>query len=247
MIRVLNSRRSIRKYSSQSVNDSLLNELFEAAGRASNTGNMQLYSVIVTRSEEGKNKLSPIHFNQPMIKNAPVVLTFCADFNRFTKWCEQRKAVPGYDNFHSFLTATIDALLFAQTFCVAAESKGLGICYLGTTTYNADKLVEVLNLPELVIPITTVALGYPESIPSVQQDRLPLDGIVHQETYHNYTEEDINRIYSYKEGLEDSRRFIEENHKETLAQIFTDIRYTKKDNEQISAMFQVLLERQGFK
>lgn len=247
MIRVLNSRRSIRKYSSQSVNDSLLNELFEAAGRASNTGNMQLYSVIVTRSEEGKNKLSPIHFNQPMIKNAPVVLTFCADFNRFTKWCEQRKAVPGYDNFHSFLTATIDALLFAQTFCVAAESKGLGICYLGTTTYNADKLVEVLNLPELVIPITTVALGYPESIPSMQQDRLPLDGIVHQETYHNYTEEDINRIYSYKEGLEDSRRFIEENHKETLAQIFTDIRYTKKDNEQISAMFQVLLERQGFK
>lgn len=247
MIRVLNSRRSIRKYSSQSVNDSLLNELFEAAGRASNTGNMQLYSVIVTRSEEGKNKLSPIHFNQPMIKNAPVVLTFCADFNRFTKWCEQRKAVPGYDNFHSFLTATIDALLFAQTFCVAAESKGLGICYLGTTIYNADKLVEVLNLPELVIPITTVALGYPESIPSMQQDRLPLDGIVHQETYHNYTEEDINRIYSYKEGLEDSRRFIEENHKETLAQIFTDIRYTKKDNEQISAMFQVLLERQGFK
>lgn len=247
MIRVLNSRRSIRKYSSQSVNDSLLNELFEAAGRASNTGNMQLYSVIVTRSEEGQNKLSPIHFNQPMIKNAPVVLTFCADFNRFTKWCEQRKAVPGYDNFHSFLTATIDALLFAQTFCVAAESKGLGICYLGTTTYNADKLVEVLNLPELVIPITTVALGYPESIPSMQQDRLPLDGIVHQETYHNYTEEDINRIYSYKEGLEDSRRFIEENHKETLAQIFTDIRYTKKDNEQISAMFQVLLERQGFK
>lgn len=247
MIGILNSRRSIRKYSSQSVNDSLLNQLFEAAGRASTTGNMQLYSVIVTRSEDGKDKLLPLHFNQSMVKNAPVILTFCADFNRFTKWCKQRNAVPGYDNFHSFLTATIDTLLFAQTFCVAAESKGLGICYLGTTTYNADKLVEVLNLPELVIPVATVTLGYPESIPPVQQDRLPLDGVIHQEMYHDYTEEAINHIYNYKEELEDSRRFIEENHKETLAQIFTDIRYTKKDNEQISAMFQDLLKKQGFK
>lgn len=246
MIRVLNERRSIRKYTDTPVEDALLNELTELASRASTTGNMQLYSVVVTRGEEEKRKLSPLHFNQPMITGAPVVLTFCADFNRFTKWCKQRKAVPGYDNFHSFLTATIDALLFAQTFCVAAESKGLGICYLGTVTYSADKISELFELPELVVPIATVTLGYPADIPVVQQDRLPVNAIIHYEKYHDYTSEDIDAIYQYKESLDESRRFIEINHKETLAQIFTDIRYTKKDNEQISLMFQDLLKKQGF-
>lgn len=115
----------------------MLNELLEVAFRASTTGNMQLYSVIVTRDEENKKKLAPAHFNQPTVTTAPVVLTFCADFNRFIKWCELRKAQHGYDNFQSFYTATIDALLVAQQFCTAAELCGLGICYLGTTTYNA--------------------------------------------------------------------------------------------------------------
>ena len=70
-----------------------------------------------------------------MVTEAPVLLTFCADFNRFNKWCLLNNAVPGYDNFLSFMTAAIDALLVAQTVCIAAEARGLGICYLGTTTY----------------------------------------------------------------------------------------------------------------
>ena len=89
-----------------------------------------------------------MHFNQNMITEAPVVLTFCADFNRFNKWCRLRNAEPGYDNFLSFMTAAIDALLVAQTVCIAAESKGLGICYLGTTTYNAHKIIDSVNAPE---------------------------------------------------------------------------------------------------
>ena len=79
-----------------------------------------------------------------MVIQAPLVLTFCADFNRFNKWCRQRKADPGYDNFLSFMTAAIDALLAAQNCALAAEAHGLGICYLGTTTYNADKIIEIL-------------------------------------------------------------------------------------------------------
>ena len=99
-----------------------------------------------------------------MVKQAPVVLTFCADFNRFNKWCRLRKAEPGYDNFLSFITAAIDALLVAQNVCVAAEDAGLGICYLGTTTYMADKIIEILDLPEGVVPVTTVTLGIPMNI-----------------------------------------------------------------------------------
>ena len=111
---ILLDRRTIRKYSSEPVDDKLLNELLLMGCRASTTGNMQVYSIIITRDEQKKKDLAPLHFNQKMITEAPVVLTFCADFNRFNKWCLQRNAEPGYDNFLSFMTATIDALLVAQ-------------------------------------------------------------------------------------------------------------------------------------
>ena len=142
-------RRTIRKYKNDQIPEKMLNELLEVAFRASTTGNMQLYSVIVTRDEENKKKLAPAHFNQPTVTTAPVVLTFCADFNRFIKWCELRKAQHGYDNFQSFYTATIDALLVAQQFCTAAELCGLGICYLGTTTYNAPMIIKRSTCPNL--------------------------------------------------------------------------------------------------
>lgn len=238
-------RKSIRKYQQKEVSKELLNELFEASFRASTVGNMQTYSVVVTREAEGKEKLSPAHFNQPMVKSAPVVLTFCIDLRRFSKWCEQRNAQPGYNNFEWFITGAVDALLAAQTFCVAAEKKGLGICYLGTTTYNPHVIVEALNLPELVFPITTVTVGWPAEDPE-QVDRLPIEGIVHEEFYHDYSPEDIDAIYAYKESLQENIKFIVENNKETLAQVFTDIRYTKDANEAMSKVLWDTMKKQGF-
>ena len=238
-------RKSIRKYQQIEVSKELLNELFEASFRASTVGNMQTYSVVVTREAEGKEKLSPAHFNQPMVKSAPVVLTFCIDLRRFSKWCEQRNAQPGYNNFEWFITGAVDALLAAQTFCVAAEKKGLGICYLGTTTYNPHVIVEALNLPELVFPITTVTVGWPAEDPE-QVDRLPIEGIVHEEFYHDYSPEDIDAIYAYKESLQENIKFIVENNKETLAQVFTDIRYTKDANEAMSKVLWDTMKKQGF-
>jgi len=120
---MLLNRRTIRKYSSEPVEDKLLNDLLQKACRASTTGNMQVYSVIITRDPSKKDELAPLHFNQSMVTEAPVVLTFCADFNRFNKWCRLRNAAPGYDNFLSFFTAAIDALLVAQTLCVALKLK----------------------------------------------------------------------------------------------------------------------------
>jgi nitroreductase len=238
-------RRTIRKYSSEGVSDSLLEEILEAGCRASTTGNMQVYSIIVTRDEEKKKALSPLHFGQKMVIGAPVVITFCADFNRFNKWCKLRNAQPGYDNFLSFVTAAIDALLVAQTVCVAAESKGLGICYLGTTTYMAHKIIEVLELPKGVVPVTTITLGWPAEKP-VQVDRLPLNAVVHNEVYHDYTPEMINDLYSKKEDRSDSKQFVAENSKESLAQVFTDVRYKKEDNVHFSKLFLQVLRDQGF-
>lgn len=242
---VLSDRRSIRKYSAKPVDDNLLNELLAMGCRASNTGNMQAYSIIITRDENIKAELAPSHFNQKMITEAPVVLTFCADFNRFNKWCHIRKADPGYDNFLSFMTASIDALLVAQTVCIAAESKGLGICYLGTTTYMAHQIIGTLKLPKGVVPVTTVTLGWPDEKPE-QTDRLPLEAVIHKETYHDYTNGNIEMYYKEKEERSDSKQFTEENSKETLAQVFTDVRYTKADNIGFSKMLLKVLNDQGF-
>jgi nitroreductase len=245
MLDTLMNRRTIRKYSEKEIDDVFLKEILNAGCRTSTTGNMQVYSIIITRSEAMKKALAPLHFNQKIVTEAPVLLTFCADFNRFSKWCIQRRAEPGYDNFLSFMTAAIDALLVAQTVCIAAESKGAGICYLGTTTYMAHKIIEVLKLPKGVVPVTTITLGWPAEIPE-QVDRLPVEAIVHNEVYSDYTEEEINRYYSEKETRPDSNQFIAENKKETLAQVFTDVRYKKTDNVYFSNSLLQVLKDQGF-
>lgn len=241
----INERRTIRKYKTDEVSDELINRLLTSATRAATMGNMQLYSVVVTRDEDVKRSLAPLHFNQPMVMSAPVVLTFCADFHRFTKWCQQRDADAGYDNLLSFLNAASDTLLLTQAFTTLAEAEGLGTCYLGTTIYQPQGIIDVLHLPRLVFPVATITVGWPDECPA-QTDRLPLDGIVHAESYHDYTHDDIERIYAYKESLEENRHFVAINHKENLAQVFTDCRYTRRDNEALSAVLLEALKKQGF-
>lgn len=241
----IKERRTIRKYTQKDVPNELLNELIETAAHAATMGNMQLYSVIVTKDPAMKESLSPLHFNQPMVKEAPVVLTFCADFNRFTAWCKERNADAGYDNILSFMNATADTLLFVQTFCTLAEKAGLGTCYLGTTVYNPQGIIDLFKLPKLVVPIATITVGWPAEAPK-QSDRLPLHAIAHSEYYHSYSTEDINNIYNEKESLEENKHFVAINHKENLAQVFTDCRYTRKDNESLSEGLLKVLKEQGF-
>ena len=239
------TRRTIRKYTQQDVSDELLNRLMNEAARTQTMGNLQLYSVVVTRSDEMKAKLSPAHFNQPMVKEAPVVLTICADFNRTSFWAKCRNAEPGYDNFLSYINAATDALLYTQTLCNLMDEEGLGYCYLGTTVYQPQQIIDTLQLPKLVMPVATLTVGWPDEEPA-QSDRLPLESFVHQETYQDYLGADIDTYYNYKENLEENKEFVKINNKETLAQIFTDIRYTRKDNEAMSQELIKTLVRQGF-
>lgn len=241
----LKDRKTIRKYSGKEVSRELLGQLIEEASHTPTMGNLQLYSVVVTRSKEGKEALAPAHFNQPMVTEAPVVLTICADYRRTTLWAEQRKAKPGYNNFLSFINATTDALLFTQSFCNLAEESGLGTCFLGTTVYQPQQIIDTLHLPKLVFPVATITLGWPDENPP-QSDRLPMEAIVHEESFKDYSTDDIDRMYAYKESLPENKHFVEINHKETLAQVFTDIRYTQKDCEAMSEGMLKALRKQGF-
>ncbi|MFO7616451.1 MAG: nitroreductase family protein [Bacteroidales bacterium] len=245
MLDTLLNHKSIRKFKPNPVEEEKLKLILEAASRASTTGNMQVYSIVVTTDEEIRKQIWASHFRQDMVLQAPVHLTFCADFNRFSKWCAQRGADPGYDNFLSFLTGAIDALLAAQNAALAAEEQGLGICYLGTVTWMAHRFIDILELPRLVIPVAAIVLGYPDEDPGLT-DRLPLEGIVHQEKYADYPPESIDQFYQPKEALPSTAELLKENGMDSLARIFTEKRYTRKDNRHFSRLFLEVLRNQGF-
>ena len=242
---LLNSHRSIRKYNGIDISDDVLNDILYSGIRSSNTGNMQLYSIVVTRDAVMKNELAPLHFNQAMVKDAPVLLTICIDINRFGLWCSLNNTSADFNNLLWLLNGTIDASILAQNICIAAEGEGLGICYLGTTLYSAPEIIGVLQLPAGVIPITAITLGYPELIPELT-DRLPLQAVVHSEIYRNYTKEEIFALYFGKDNLESSRRFVAENNKENLAQVYTEVRYKSQDSLFFSEKLRKLLMDQGF-
>lgn len=244
-MKALFEHRSIRKFKSTPIEKEKLNKVLEAASRASTTGNMQVYSIIVTTDEEIKKQLWESHFKQNMVLQAPVILTFCADFNRFNQWCELNNAVPGYDNFLSFYTASIDALLASQNAALQAEHLGLGICYLGTTTYMAHKIIDILNIPKGVVPVTTIVLGYADENPPLT-DRLPMEAIIMKEKYEDFSPESISNIYKEKEESDSYKKFVEENGVPSLAHVFTEKRYTKKDNITFSKLFLDVIAKQGF-
>jgi nitroreductase len=250
---VINGHRSIREYQDREVSQELLDQILDAGIRASSSGNMQSYSIIVTRDKKIKNKLYSAHMEQSMVVDAPVLLTFCADFNRMRKWLELNDAPVQFDNFMSFMIGAIDTTLVSQNCALAAENAGLGICYMGSTLANCDQIGDLLNLPPNVVPVVGYSLGYPAENP-VPRDRLPKHGLVHQEQYHHYSDEEISEIYKERDEkgwnryMENAklREMTERLGLENLAQIYTIAKYTKESHHEFSQTVLNYLERQNF-
>ncbi|MDE6341592.1 MAG: nitroreductase family protein [Muribaculaceae bacterium] len=240
------NRASVRNYDRRNIPENVLDDILTRAMRAPTCGNMQLYSVIVTREPEKLKRLAKEHFNQPAVATADVILTICADFNRFVRWCEASGAKPGYDNFHSFMMAMTDAVIFAQQIVTIAEMEGLGSCYLGTVNYNAAQISDLLSLPELVVPVASVSLGYADGTETTPSERLPLDAIRHFETYRDDSDSEILNHFKAKDDYEPNKQFVAENGKDSLAQVFTDIRYPETVNKEVSETFMSLLREKGF-
>lgn len=240
----LYTHRTIRKYAARPVPDAVVEKIIEAGIRGSNTGNMQLYSIVLTTDSAIKAKLAPAHFNQPMITSAPIVTTICVDVNRMSRWCEVCHTDLAFNNFESFLTASIDATITAQCMALAAEEEGLGLCYVGTTTYNPDMIIDVLNLPKGVFPLITLTIGYPDETPDLTE-RLPAKAVVHKETYHDYSDADIEALHAEKEANPANKAFVAENKKDNLAQVFSEVRYPRSSSEVFSQKVLDVLKKQG--
>ncbi len=245
MVKEIFNHRSIRKFKSEPIAEQALNKMLEAASRASTCGNMQCYSLIVSRSEEMLAALSPLHFGQVERMNGQCVVTVCADMNRFSEWCRLRDAEPEYDNLMWFLNGAIDGLMAAQNLILEAEAHGVGICVLGTTLYTADAMCELLELPEGVIPVTAIVMGYPDEQPPLT-DRLPVEAIVHQEKYTAYTPAKIEELWAERESSAETLALLKENALPNLAQVFTKNRYKGSDNVAFSQKYMELLKKQGF-
>ncbi len=129
-----------------------------------------------------------------------------------------------------------------------AEAHGLGIVYLGTAIHNATRIAEILELPEGVVPVVSMAVGYPDFSDGEPPltDRLPLEAVVHGETYHDYSPEDIDRLWAAREASAETAALIEANGLPNLARIFTERRYTGPDNIAVSRAYLDFVKKQGF-
>jgi len=253
MINLANAHRSIRSFTDQDIDDALLNDLLFTGLRSSSSGNMQTWSVIVTRDEANKRKLYELHLEQMMVLEAPVALTFCADLFRMREWIRVNNAKQSFDDLLGFLTGTVDAVIAAQTISLAAESVGLGICYMGTTWWAADKIIEMLALPKGVFPVTSLVVGYPAEAPALR-DRLPLELMVHQEKYQRLSDEEIRESHAEREqkawarynAIESVRKRLAEAGITHITDYYTsEFKYSKELHLRVSKMLIETLQAQG--
>lgn len=253
IIDVAKQHRSIRSYKPDPVPEEILNDCLETGIRASSSGNMESYSIIVTRDRALRQRLYKSHGEQKMVLEAPLLLTFCADFHRMRLWLKQSDAPDNFDNFMSFMVAAIDAVLVAQNIALAAEAHGLGICYMGTTLTSCREIGKLLKLPKGVVPVTSFSMGYPNEDPPLR-DRLPLKGLVHQETYRDYDRDRIEEVYHEREtkgwdrymSFPDLKRRIEQSGVKNLAQVYTVVKYTRESHQSMSRQLLDYLAEQDF-
>ncbi|WP_186577009.1 nitroreductase family protein [Aquibacillus kalidii] len=253
LIDVIHGHRSIREYEDKEVSNELLDQILDAGIRASSSGNMQAYSIIVTKDKELRKELYAAHMEQSMVVDAPILLTFCADFNRMRRWLSLHEAPQNFDNIMSFMIGAIDATLVSQNCALAAENAGLGLCYMGSTLANCDQIGKILNLPANVVPVVGYSLGYPAENPS-QRDRLPRNGLVHYEQYNDYSNESILEIYKEREekgwqrymANPELKEMIEKLGLQNLAEIYTVAKYTKESHQEFSQTVLNYLRKQNF-
>jgi nitroreductase len=173
---------SVREYTAEPVPNTLLETLIEAGQHASTSSNLQLYSIIAVRDAETRQRLAGLCGNQAHVATAPIFLACCADLARMNEVCQSRGYTQVTDRVENFLLAAVDAVLVAQSVALAAESFGLGICYIGAIRNNPQAIIDLLRLPRLVFPVTGMTLGWPAK-PPMLRPRLPTRSVLHYEQY----------------------------------------------------------------
>lgn len=254
---LLDRHRSIRAYRSDPLPEGLADAvLVQALQGGSSSGNLNLVSVVKTQDAARRQALWALHGEQDMILQAPLVLTFCADSHRTRAWLAQRDARLGFADLVSWHTAAFDAMLLAQTAALAFESHGLGICYMGTTLFAMRGIADLLELPDNVLPVTSLVVGWPDEAPP-QRDRLPATAWIHDERYARPTPGRIDADFAARE-LRGRQRYLDSSPRmaalwqehgiDSLAQYYTSpIKYDPDRFAAFSADIEALLAERGWR
>lgn len=197
VIRQIKARKSVRVFEDKEIDIAIKDEIINAALEAPTAGCMMLYSILDITDEELKSKLSVACDNQPFISKAPLVLIFLADFQRWYDTFEFNDCNPRTPGEGDILLACADALIAAQNTVVAAESFGIGSCYIGDIFENHDTIVELLNLPEYVIPATMLVFGYPTEQQKNRKKpiRFEKEYLVFENKYNRLTKQEHEEMY----------------------------------------------------
>jgi nitroreductase len=254
--RLLQAHRSIRKFDARPIDEALVDDVLEnALHGSSSSGNLNLVSVVKTFDAERRKRLYELHFEQPMVLQAPLVLTFCADTWRTRQWLERRGARLGFADFISWHVSSFDAIILAQTTALALESHGMGLCYMGTTLHSMRAIADFLECPPNCLPVTSMVVGWPAESPA-QRDRLPGRAWIHRERYERPSGEQIDERFAEREqrgrerylamGPEMAARWAEHGIT-SLAQFYTSkIKYDPDVFAEDSAALEALMRERGF-
>ena len=184
LIKQMMDHQSIRKFTSQSILQEIVNTCITAGQAAASSSFVQVTSVIQVNSKETRAALALVAGGQSYVETAATFLVFCADLQRNQQICLRQEQQMPTGFTEQTLIASIDTALFAQNVLLAAQSLGLGGVFIGGLRNQPEEVTKLLNLPRHVFPIFGLCLGYPDQNPG-QKPRLPLSMVLHQDHYSN--------------------------------------------------------------
>ena len=238
-IDILKAHKSIRKFTAKPISFDILRTIVTAGQAAASSRFLQAVTIIQVTDIDKRNHLAKVTGNQAQVTAAPEFLVFCADLSRPTRSCEAHGGTPKKGFTEQFIIATVDAALYAQNVVIAAESLGLGICYIGALRNNPEQTSELLCLPENVYPVFGLCIGYPAEDPEVKP-RLPISVILKENVYDMSKE--ANQIQAYDASMKSYYSTRSDNQKlQTWSEQMTNI--LKKDARPHMRSF---LAKQGF-
>ncbi len=203
VIDLLKSHRSIRKYTGRAIESELFSDLVIAGQAAATSSFLQGSTIVRVTNSETRSAVAKLAGGQNYVETAAEFMVFCADLKRAGNYCEKYEKKFEGDYTEHFMIATVDVALMAQSMVAAAESVGLGICYIGGIRNDPAQVSELLQLPKGVYPVFGLCLGYPDQNPEVKP-RLPLSVILKQEVYNE--EGDNEAIADYDENIREYYR-----------------------------------------
>ncbi len=235
VIQQLKERKSVRVFADKPIPQEEVSAILTAAVNAPTAGNQQLYTIIQVTDPKLKAQLAESCDHQPFIASAPLVLVFCADCRKWYHAFLEYGCTPRKPGVGDLLLAISDTNIAAQNAVVAAQSLGIGSCYIGDIMENAEQQRQILSLPPYVFPAAMLVFGYPttQQLERPKPPRSEMRHIVHENGYRDMDKEELKQMLSVKTG---ERTF------EEWIQAFCNRKYNSDFSREMTRSVGVFLE-----